>query len=107
MIAKGVKVTIRAGEVNRRYSIRFTSGPPTAMKMTMFDVHYFDYADVDYPEGWAEELAVKWPVKSLDVQKLKRIHFPRTDHPAPWRKSSRMSLYKRGNHYEKQSGNQI
>lgn len=74
-ISKGVKVTVRAGEAEKVFDPLHV-GPPTAMKMTMFDIHYFGYADVDYPEGWAEELAVKWPVTSLEVQKLQRIHFP-------------------------------
>jgi hypothetical protein len=74
-IRQGVAVMVRAGEEERAFD-SILVGPPTQLKMTMFDIHYFGYADVDYPEGWAEELAVKWPVESLDVQKLKRIHFP-------------------------------
>jgi len=74
-VAKGVKVTIRAGEEEKVFDPLHV-GPPTAFKMTMFDIHYFGYADRDYPEDWATELAVKWPVKSFEVQKLKRILFP-------------------------------
>ncbi len=74
-IARKVALTIRAGQAETVFD-SLNIGPPITLRMTMFDVHYFGYADVDYPEGWAEELAVKWPVKGLEVQKLKRILFP-------------------------------
>lgn len=74
-ISKGVRATVRAGAAEKVFDPLHV-GPPVTVKTTMFDIHYFDYADVDYPEGWAEELAVKWPVKGLEVQKLKRIRFP-------------------------------
>jgi hypothetical protein len=74
-VSKQIKVVVRAGKQQAVFD-SLNVGPPTALNMTMFDIHYFGYADVDYPEGWAEELAVKWPVKGLKVQKLKRILFP-------------------------------
>ena len=74
-ISKGMKVSIRAGKVEKVLD-SILIGPPTTVNMTMFDIHYFGMADVEYPEGWVEELAVRWPVKALEVKKLKRIHFP-------------------------------
>lgn len=74
-ISKGATFTIRAGDAEKVLD-SVLIGPPLTLAMTMFDIHYFGYADVEYPEGWAEELAVKWPVKGLEVQKLKRILFP-------------------------------
>lgn len=74
-ISKGLTIRVRAGHKQVVFDA-LSIGPPTDLKMTMFDIHYFDYDDVDYPENWAEELAVKWPVKSVQVQKLKRILFP-------------------------------
>jgi hypothetical protein len=27
--------------------------------VTLFDIHYFDYEDADYPENWEEEIFLK------------------------------------------------
>lgn len=74
-ISQELKLRVRCGDKEKVFD-KLNIGPPITLKMTMFDVHYFGCADVDYPGDWAEELAVKWPVKGLAVQKLKRIHFP-------------------------------
>ncbi len=86
-IKRGLEVTIHAGD--RVHAVKHLEiGPPLVMNMTMFDIHYFDYEDVDYPEGWEEEIAVRRPITELNVQRLKRILFPeliippRNSHPA-------------------------
>jgi len=42
----------------------------------MFDIHYFDYEDVDYPDDYEEEIFVRRPLTELNIQRLKRIVFP-------------------------------
>lgn len=103
-IAKETKITIRAGEEEKVFD-KINIGPSITMKMTMFDVHYFGYADVEYPEGWAEELAVKWPVKGLEVQKLKRILFPELIIPPHG--GSPAILCSSEEDYEKQAGKEF
>ncbi|MDT8390342.1 MAG: M66 family metalloprotease [Lentisphaeria bacterium] len=101
-MAKGLKLTVRAGRQEAVFDT-LNIGPPTTIRMTMFDIHYFDYADVDYPEGWTEELAVRWPVKSVEVQKLKRIRFPELIIP-PRGDSAPAIRCTSEEDYEKQSG---
>ncbi len=86
-IKRGLKVTIHAGE--REHTIEHIEiGPPLVMNMTMFDIHYFDYEDVDYPAGYEEEIFVRRPLTALNIQRLKRIRFkeliipPRANNPA-------------------------
>jgi len=73
-IKKGLKVAVKAGEAERSLD-KLCIGPPIRLNMTMFDVHYFDYADVDYPDGWVAEIGVKRPVTELNVQRVKRLLF--------------------------------
>ena len=86
-IRKGLHVTIRAGQ-RQRVLDNLRIGPPIRLNMILFDVHYFDYEDVDYPEGWAREIAVRRPLTELKVQRMKRLLFPevvippRGGHPA-------------------------
>lgn len=86
-IKLGLEVTIRAGDVE--HAVRpIDIGPPLIMNMTMFDIHYFDYEDVDYPEGYDEEIFVRRRLSELNIQRLKRILFkeliipPRANNPA-------------------------
>jgi hypothetical protein len=74
-IRKGLEVTVKAGEAEHAIE-NLNIGPPIRLDMTMFDVHYFGYEDVDYPEGWEEKIAVKRPVTELSVQKMTRLLFP-------------------------------
>jgi len=74
-IRRGLEVTIRAGDIEHSVD-RIKIGPPLIMNMTMFDIHYFDYENVDYPEGYEEELFVRLPLTELNIQRLKRILFP-------------------------------
>lgn len=74
-IKRGLEVTIRAGELEHDVG-HIAIGPPLIMNMTMFDIHYFDYEDVDYPEGYEEEIFVRRPLTELNIQRLKRILFP-------------------------------
>jgi len=86
-IKRGLEVTIHAGDLEHRVAL-LEIGPPLVLNMTMFDIHYFGYEDVDYPEGWEEEIAVRRPISALTVQRLKKSIFPeliippRNGHPA-------------------------
>jgi len=86
-IKRGLDVTIHAGDLDHSVA-RLEIGPPLIMNMTMFDIHYFDYEDVDYPDGYEEEIFVRRPLTELNIQRLKRILFeeliipPRANHPA-------------------------
>lgn len=74
-IKRGLEITIHAGDVSHEvHTIEI--GPPIVINNTMFDIHYFDFEDVDYPEGWEEEMAVRRPVTEFNVQRLKKILFP-------------------------------
>jgi len=86
-IKTGLEVTIHAGDLE--YSVeKLDIGAPLIMNMTMFDIHYFDYEDVDYPEGYEEEIFVRRPLTELNIQRLKKIIFPeliippRADNPS-------------------------
>ncbi len=74
-IKRGLAVTIHAGDLEHTVE-NLAVGPPLILNMTMFDIHYFEYEDVDYPEGWEEEIAVTRRVSEFNVQRMKRILFP-------------------------------
>jgi hypothetical protein len=86
-IKRGLEMTIHAGDLEHRVE-RLEIGPPLVLNMTMFDIHYFDYEDADYPDGWEEEIAVRRPLSEFNVQRMKRILFseliipPRANLPA-------------------------
>jgi len=86
-IKRGLQVTIHAGDLEHAVE-KLEIGPPLIMNMTMFDIHYFDYEDVDYPDGYEAELFVRRPLTELNIQRLKRILFkeliipPRDNNPA-------------------------
>lgn len=70
----GLEILIKAGEIE--YQVEHLEiGPPLVMNMTMFDVHYFDYEDVDYPDGFDAEIFARRPLSELNIQRLKRILF--------------------------------
>lgn len=100
-VKRGLEITVHAGET--RYHVDpIAIGPPLLMHMTMFDIHYFDYEDVDYPNGYDEELFVRRPLTALHIQRLKRILFkeliipPRNGNPAVRLKSTEEHLTKTG-----------
>lgn len=100
-IKRGLEITIHAGDVE--YDVgHIEIGPPLIMNMTMFDIHYFDYEDVDYPEGYEEEIFVRRPLTELNIQRLKRILFreliipPRSGNPAVRLTSTEEHLTKTG-----------
>ncbi len=74
-IKRGLQVTLHAGDLEQEVGC-LEIGPPLVLDMTLFDIHYFDYEEADYPEGWEEEIAVRRPVSAFNVQRLKRILFP-------------------------------
>ncbi len=74
-IKRGLQVTVRAGDLEQEVDL-LEIGPPLVLNMTLLDIHYFDYEDADYPEGWEEEIAVRRPVSAFNVQRIKRMLFP-------------------------------
>lgn len=74
-LRRGLVVTITAGD-QRRVLDDLPIGAPTHLKVTLFDIHYFDYEDADYPDGWEEEIFLKRPCATWQAQRLKRILFP-------------------------------
>jgi len=73
-IRRPLTVTITAGDQTQVLD-DLPVGAPTHLKVTMFDIHYFDYEDADYPEDWEEEIFLKRPVATWQAQRLKRILF--------------------------------
>jgi|SaaInlStandDraft_1057018.scaffolds.fasta_scaffold11259_3 hypothetical protein len=74
-IKRGLEVTIHAGDLS--HEVRTIEiGPPLVLNNTMFDIHYFEYEDVDYPEGWEEEMAVRRPLTEFNVQRIRNVIFP-------------------------------
>ena len=100
-IKRGLEVTIHAGDSELPVE-KLEIGPPLIMNMTMFDIHYFDYEDVDYPDGYEEEIFVRRPLTELNIQRLKRILFkeliipPRSNNPAVRLTSTEEHLTKTG-----------
>lgn len=72
-IAPGLGIKVSAG--NAAASFTPAVGAPSAIRMNMFDVHYFGWGSGDYPSGWEDELQQKWPVASLDVQRIRHLNF--------------------------------
>lgn len=103
-IKVGLEVKIFAGELEHLVD-RILIGPPLVMNMTMFDIHYFDYEDVDYPEGYEEEIFVRRPLTELNIQRLKKIIFPeliippRANNPAVRLKSTEEHMTKTGQEF--------
>jgi hypothetical protein len=66
LVEPGVEITVGVAAVGSSPALTATFSPavgaPSAIKMNMFDVHYFGAGSGDYAEGWAAELAAKWPV---------------------------------------------
>lgn len=50
-------------------------GAPTQVLLTMFDIHYFQYSQGDYTNGWQSELESKWPVADLALRRIPNIVF--------------------------------
>jgi hypothetical protein len=73
-IQHGLQVRVKAGEEEVAFK-DLKVGAPTVVNMTMFDIHYFNYEDLDYPKGWESELEARWPVAKLKVQRIPRILF--------------------------------
>ena len=80
LIKPGLNIVVRAG--NSQVSHDINVGAPTAVKMKMFDVHYFGLGNADYPAGWQEELEAKWPVVDLQVERIRGLNFPELVVPA-------------------------
>lgn len=79
-IRPGLRIEVTAGNSTVAHDIKV--GAPTAVKMHMYDVHYFGLGNNDYPAGTLEELESKWPVSSLSVERIRNINFPELVIPA-------------------------
>jgi len=79
-IRPGLNIRVTAGNSTVDHDIKV--GAPTVVKMKMFDVHYFGLGSSDYPAGTFDELEAKWPVSSLDIERIRDIDFPELVIPA-------------------------
>jgi hypothetical protein len=79
-VQPGVSIDINAGDAHVRHELAV--GAPTRVQMHMFDVHYFGRGNGDYPSGWEDELASKWPVAAFAAQRIRDIDFPTLVIPA-------------------------
>ncbi|WP_144395412.1 sialate O-acetylesterase [Pleionea sediminis] len=73
-IQPGLRLKVIAGndsyELN---SIKVTA--PNKVIMNMFDVHYFNYTNRDYPQDWLSELESKWPVSDIELRRINNLVF--------------------------------
>lgn len=74
-IQKGLIVTVQAGTAEKVFD-ELCIGPEIHLNTLMFDIHYFDIEDVEWPENWVEEIAIRRPITSMNVQRMKRLLFP-------------------------------
>ncbi|NVJ62253.1 MAG: hypothetical protein HWE27_17835 [Gammaproteobacteria bacterium] len=72
-IQPGLSIEVKAADYSSIYDINV--GAPTAVNMKMFDVHYFGQGSGDYPAGTFDELASKWPVSRLSVERIRGLNF--------------------------------
>lgn len=61
--------------LDRRVIDNLRIGGHNRMVLTMFDIHYFQREDTDYPAGWEEELASKLPISELEVRRAPAVVF--------------------------------
>lgn len=54
---------------------RIPIGAPNALPLTMFDIHFFNFKDGDYPEGWSQELKSKLPISTLNLERVREVVF--------------------------------
>ena len=73
LVRQGMVVEIRAGSSVSRHNL--SVGAPTVVPIKMFDVHYFGKGTNDYPLDFFKELAAKWPVAGLEIERVRRINF--------------------------------
>lgn len=79
---------------NAQWRQTINVGADNALIMNMFDVHYFERTNKQYPDQWDTELAAKLPISSLDIRQAKDILFeelviPRRGEIPPVRVSSK------------------
>jgi len=73
-IGRGLRVAVEAGEQALDIG-EIEVGAPTVLDMTAFDIHFFEYEDVDFPPGWEDALMVRRPVAELRTRRIPRIVF--------------------------------
>jgi len=74
LVRPGMKIEVQSGNSVVHQAIKV--GAPTLVEMKIFDVHYFGRGEGDYPTNMFQELASKWPVAGLDVERVRGINFP-------------------------------
>ncbi len=80
-IQPGLRVTVTTPS-DQKVVNNLRIGAPTTVVMTMFDMHFFEFSDGDYTNGWEQELAAKWPVSELLVRRTPEIVFSELVVPA-------------------------
>ena len=100
-VAHGMAIEVHATGKNLRFELAV--GAPSAIKMLMYDVHYFGQGDGDYPSGWEAELASKWPVANFTASRVRDLKFDEMVIPA--RSAGAPTVRVRSeNDYKKQTG---
>lgn len=69
-IQRGLEVAVTAGSARCEITA-LRVGAPTHVHMTMIDMHFFDYEDADYPEGWQDLILEQWPAAKLTVERVR------------------------------------
>lgn len=67
-IAPATTMSVAAGESVLSFD-ELAIGAPTEILVTMIDIHWFEFAAGDYPEGWETEFANNWPAKNVEVRR--------------------------------------
>ena len=101
-VAHGMAIEVRAAGKNLRFELAV--GAPSAMKMLMYDVHYFGRGDSDYPNGWEAELASKWPVASFSASRVRDLKFDELVIPARGRGQAPAVRVRSEDDYKQQTG---
>jgi hypothetical protein len=74
-VKSGLTVAVTADTQRAEYN-NLKIGAPTKLIMNMFDVQYFADTSGDYPAGWQQEIAAKWPIAEYEVRRLGHVVFP-------------------------------
>lgn len=67
-------VTVMAADQTHKIS-NIDIGAPTEMPITMFDTHFFQFKEGDYPVGWKQELESKLPVSNIKLERVPAVVF--------------------------------
>lgn len=74
LVQPGLSVVINAGDETIAFDT-LNIGAPNKIIMNMFDIHFFEFDEGDYPTGWQEEMIDKLPVSEIELRRLPNIVF--------------------------------